>query len=178
MTTLTCPNCGAQLDIEEKRQFAFCQYCGTKVYNITNSVELNRSAEIYNLIARAREFELKGDYIRMEEYCSRILDIDSNNEDARAMERRIPSFSNSPNIEIIYTSNLDNKIKLRITTDGRNWQILSKGETVFLTLPSGKHRILFSGRKQLSYDVLINNPKERITLEYIVEGRHTYIQMH
>ena len=29
--SVTCPQCGANLQIEEGREFAFCSYCGTKV---------------------------------------------------------------------------------------------------------------------------------------------------
>lgn len=36
--SVTCPQCGANLQIEEGREFAFCSYCGTKVM-MTNENE-------------------------------------------------------------------------------------------------------------------------------------------
>ena len=29
---ITCPTCGAQIEIDNSREFMFCKYCGTKIY--------------------------------------------------------------------------------------------------------------------------------------------------
>ena len=31
MKTFNCPNCGAQIFLDDSRDFGFCQYCGTKI---------------------------------------------------------------------------------------------------------------------------------------------------
>lgn len=169
MVILTCPNCSANMEIEEKRQFAFCQYCGTKIANIYNSVEINRSTEISNLLYRALEFEQKGDYKRAEEYCSRILDLDPMNESARALERRLPSAIPANNVLIVYQSFLKDKFKLRVTLDGRNWKELSNQGQLPLQLPIGKHRILFVGTKNYTYDIEIKDSNTMYTLIYTAD---------
>lgn len=176
MTILTCPNCTANLEIDESRQFAFCQYCGTKIANINNSVELNRSTEINNLILRALEFEQRFDYQRCAEYCARILDLDPYNTIARGIESRLPSFSTGPNVSIIYQSDLNDRFKLRVTLDGRKWHTLNAGETLCLELPEGKHKIVFSGTKTYTHNILIPDKKQRITLVYTAGKRKNTIE--
>ena len=36
---ITCPSCGSQIEIDNSREFMFCQYCGTKIYgaNVTGT---------------------------------------------------------------------------------------------------------------------------------------------
>ena len=34
---LKCPSCGANLSIEQEREFAYCQYCGTRILINDNS---------------------------------------------------------------------------------------------------------------------------------------------
>lgn len=55
ITSVKCPECGANLKIEEGRSFCFCQYCGCKIMldeekneftynkNINNSISINKS---------------------------------------------------------------------------------------------------------------------------------------
>ena len=57
MVPVKCPNCGAQMQIEEGRKEAFCTYCGSKFLiddgeeadqiNITNNIH-NESHTINN----------------------------------------------------------------------------------------------------------------------------------
>lgn len=169
MFVLTCPNCSANLEIDESREFAFCQYCGTKITNLRNSVEINRTTEIDNLVLRALEFEQKGDFQRCEDYCNRILDMDPHNVKAREIEMRMPSYSAGPNVSIVYRSVHDDRFKLRVTLNGRNWHTLSKDEMLKLELPVGKHRILFSGKKSYTYDVTINTKNQKVTIVYTAD---------
>ena len=37
---LTCPNCGANLKIEEDRDFCFCSYCGSKILLDDNTITI------------------------------------------------------------------------------------------------------------------------------------------
>lgn len=176
MIILSCPNCGASLEIDESRQFAFCQYCGTKIANLNNTVELNRTAEINNLVIRALEFEQKGDYQRCAEYCTRILDLDPYNTKAREIEERLPNCSDGPNVTVVYRSALDDRYKLRITLDGKNWTILSKDETFLMKMTPGKHRIYFSGTKTYTYDVKISDVRQKVTIVYNAQKRRNTIE--
>ena len=44
MQTLTCPSCGAQLNIREGCNVAYCEYCGTKLI-LDQNVHTGRSAD-------------------------------------------------------------------------------------------------------------------------------------
>lgn len=182
MIMLTCPNCSAHLDVDENREFAFCQYCGTKLVNLTQKIELtnpvtvDRTQELDGLIVRAMEFEAKQDYQRALEYCNRILDLDPSNTIARAMEQRLPGYSIGPNVTIVYRSYLNDSYKLRITMDGKNWTVLNNGQSMSLSLAEGRHSIRFSGTKTYTYDVRIINPLQKINIIYTAERRKNKIE--
>lgn len=176
MITLICPNCAASLNIDESRQFAFCQYCGTKVTNLNNSIEVNRTTEINNLVLRMLEFEKRGDFTRCAEYCNRILDIDPHNAIAREVEVRLPGYSAGPNIIVVYHSDLDDRYKLRVTLDGRRWEVLSRNETASFELPEGRHVITFSGTKTYKHKIVVKDKKEKITLVYAASRMRNTIQ--
>lgn len=169
MIKITCPNCAASMEVDDKREFAFCTYCGTKII-IENKVELNRNTEIKNLLDRAYEYEEKKDYIRARDYCNRVLDIDSKNEYARDLEKRLDEKNPRNNIIIKYQSTLGEKYKLRITTDGKTWITMNPNDQIELMLPVGKHRILFSGRKAYNKEIIVNDTKKIIEITYTAQS--------
>lgn len=63
---LKCPSCGADISLDESRDFGFCQYCGTKVMRDIQviehrgSVEISHNGEIENLLMRARALSDQG----------------------------------------------------------------------------------------------------------------------
>ena len=174
MITVNCPNCGASMDIDESREFAFCTFCGTKILT-DKKVEIDRNKEINNLLTRAYEYEEKKDYIRAKDYCNRVLDIDSTNEIARALEKRLNEASPIDNIVIKYLSVLKDKFKLRVTLDGRNWiTIEPNGESSF-RLPLGKHRIFFSGKRNYTRDIVVTDTKKKIEIIYDAQGHRNEI---
>ena len=177
MLVLTCPNCNAALEISEDREFAFCQYCGTKIANISNTFKIDRKDEINNLIIRALEFQENHDYDRCEKYCNRILDLDPSNSVARRMLKLLPSQSQGPNVTILYNSSLDDKYKLRITLDGRHWNVLNKNDSLELDLPAGTHQIIFSGTKKYVYELRISNDNKKYTLLYKADRRKNSIDL-
>lgn len=171
MVVLICPCCGAPMEIEENRKIAFCQYCGTKVLNSGGTVEINREQEINNLMLRALEFEQRRDYAKAGEYCERILAFNPAHAEARALEMRLPRTSAIPNVTIVYHSERGEKYQLRVTLDGRNWEVLRNNQSVSINLPRGKHRIHFSGTKTYNYDINIQDESRLITLVYTA-GKH------
>jgi DNA-directed RNA polymerase subunit RPC12/RpoP len=46
LITLKCPECGADLEIQDDREFIFCQYCGRKIYmdesDVVKLAKINR----------------------------------------------------------------------------------------------------------------------------------------
>ena len=166
MIVLTCPNCGASMEIEDNRQFAFCTYCGTKIANLKNRVEVDRGTDINNLLIRAYEFEARGDYTRSLEYCNRVLDIDPQNQMARALESRLPGAVSVKNVTIVYQSELNERFKLRISTDGRNWSVLDPNGQISLSLPVGTHRIVLSGKKAYMQTIKVTDPRKQIVILY------------
>ncbi len=174
MVVLTCPNCSARLEYNDSQHVAFCQYCGTRIANVPQRVNVtyDRRAEIQNLLLRANEFALRGDYARAAEYCGRVLDIDPGNTEARAIEHRLPNYRPAPNVFILYRSSLDQKYRLRITTDGAHWYELSNGQQISLYLPAGTHRILFSGTKTYQRSIAIPGNGRPVSIVYTAGRRN------
>lgn len=89
LVTMKCPSCAADLQIDDAREFMFCQYCGTKIANIAEKVEVSGSvtidntATIRNLLHRGYEFENSQRFNEAIEYYNKILDIQYDNADAR-----------------------------------------------------------------------------------------------
>ena len=38
LKNVTCPNCGANLSIDDDRDIFFCEYCGTKIRKVPSSI--------------------------------------------------------------------------------------------------------------------------------------------
>lgn len=176
MIIVTCPQCGADLEFKEVRDFAFCEYCGTKITNISEAAELNKVAEINNLILRVLDFEQKGDYTKCEECINLVLELDPTNQMAMALKQRMPKNTSGHNVTIKYKSVHDYKYKLRISLDGRNWKVMNKDEDLELTLPVGKYQIIFSGTRSYTYNLVIIDTTQRITLVYDAQPRKNVIE--
>lgn len=57
---ITCPNCGANLSIDDNRDIFFCEYCGTKIRKESDHAYTKVEQEIrYVDEARLKEAELK-----------------------------------------------------------------------------------------------------------------------
>ena len=169
MKQVKCPNCGASMEIEESREFAFCSFCGTKII-VKEDVSINRDNEINNLLNRAYEFEMKHDYEKAREYCNKVLDIDSNNEFARALEARLDNAAPINNILIKYISNINDKFKLRITLDGFTWHTVEPNGELSLSLPCGSHNIMFAGKKTYKRRIDVVDSRKIITITYTAKS--------
>ena len=171
MKQVKCPNCAATMEVQDDREFAFCSYCGTKIM-LNETMALDRKDEVTNLINRALEFEERRDYQKAREYCNRVLDIDSKNELARALERRLDMIAPLDNIVIKYVSSLDDKYKLRVTLNGYTWYTIDPNGQISMQLPIGPHNILFSGRKAYTRRISVVDTKKIITITYHAVSRH------
>ena len=65
LISLKCPDCGANLEIEQDRSFCFCSYCGHKII-IDDEVERSESTYIIRDEARIREAEAEIKEIELE----------------------------------------------------------------------------------------------------------------
>ena len=46
IVNLKCPNCGAQMEVEEGTETVFCQFCGAKVSNMAEKVNINQTITV------------------------------------------------------------------------------------------------------------------------------------
>lgn len=108
-----CTNCGANLTVDNSKDAAICEFCGTPfivekaIANVTmggnNSIAvenavfniqgINNGPSASNLLQRAQEFELQGNYVVAVEYYERVLDLDYSNAMAREAIDRIKNSS-------------------------------------------------------------------------------------
>lgn len=85
---IKCPSCGADVSLDESREFGFCTYCGTKVMQEkivvehNGSVKVDTSDELKNLYAAARNSSEAGDNATALDYYRRISAIDPNSWEA------------------------------------------------------------------------------------------------
>ena len=87
-----CPNCGAEIQLDESKENGFCLYCGSSVIvkdainlrnvSISGKVEVDGIATIEKLLLRGKQFFNQDDYEKADEYFNRVLDIDPANEEA------------------------------------------------------------------------------------------------
>lgn len=45
VVSVKCPACGAELSVEDNREFSFCSYCGTKVMLSNNNEHIYRNID-------------------------------------------------------------------------------------------------------------------------------------
>ena len=78
---LKCPQCGADLNVEDNRDFMFCSYCGSKVTVEKQIVELQGSVTVDGIASadvildRANIFLSNKEYDRAREYFDKALGI-------------------------------------------------------------------------------------------------------
>ena len=112
-----CTSCGAALTVDNSKDAAICEFCGTPfivekaITNVTmsgnNSITVesaviniqsgNNAPSVNNLLKRAEEFEQQGNFVTAVEYYEKVLDLDYSNTIARESINRI---TNSPILSI------------------------------------------------------------------------------
>lgn len=94
-----CTSCGATLEVDASQHTAICPYCNSSYiveqainnYNINVNGNLNvenatinvNGIDIDNLLLRARDFELDGEYEKALDYYNQVLDADIGKQEAR-----------------------------------------------------------------------------------------------
>lgn len=82
LIVLKCPSCGADIELDESREFAFCSFCGTKVMQDKKIVELKGKIKIdgistYDkLLERAFILIEDQEYAEAEKYLKKVLEFE------------------------------------------------------------------------------------------------------
>lgn len=78
VVSLRCPHCGGDLELENSKEFGFCQFCGTKIM-IQKQIEkmkLDESGKKESLLALLKSYI--HDKAKATGYADKILEIDAN----------------------------------------------------------------------------------------------------
>ena len=69
-----CPGCGSPIELDDSREFGFCQYCGTRivqdkvVVEHRGNVKIDNSDFVQKYLQNARRAREKGDWAEVEKY--------------------------------------------------------------------------------------------------------------
>ncbi|MBP5618802.1 MAG: hypothetical protein J6X61_06650 [Clostridia bacterium] len=82
LVKMTCPSCGATLEMDDGKEFMFCEFCGTKIANVTEkvdvtlsgSVAIDESGKLENFHYVVQTALKSGNYGEAYTYCLRILE--------------------------------------------------------------------------------------------------------
>lgn len=93
LKAVKCPSCSGDLNLDDDREFGFCQYCGTKVMlretiNVVHSgtVQLDNSGKVKNRMKLARDAYEDGKYKEAYEHYTNVLEDEP--EQCEALTRR------------------------------------------------------------------------------------------
>ena len=82
-----CPSCGAEVNLDEDREFGFCTYCGTKivqekiVVEHRGQVSVDGIATKETVLDRADICLAHGEFAKAKEYYNKALDLDPKSSD-------------------------------------------------------------------------------------------------
>lgn len=149
--SLKCPSCGADIELDNSREFGFCSYCGTKlvrekkIVEHRGSVSIDRTNEIKNLLLRGREMYSAGRLADAEVYFNRVLDLDALNKEARDSLACISKTIDDDNVVIERpfqkTMPVFKNKKMYLILNGKKIGFLKSGDRISLKLPIGMHYI-------------------------------------
>ncbi|MDR0524163.1 MAG: hypothetical protein LBG62_07090 [Candidatus Methanoplasma sp.] len=82
LISLRCPNCGGDIQLDDKREFGFCMHCGHKVLlqeSVKSKVEIDHSKTFENWIKLGLLAIESENYRSVEKYADKILEQDTEN---------------------------------------------------------------------------------------------------
>ena len=92
LVKMECPQCGAPLEMDESATHIFCKYCGTKIENIAQRVEISHSGTVVHKIDRTGEPNLYVKFTSVNPVIPRVLRIESTNQKSTIMSGQDLSF--------------------------------------------------------------------------------------
>ena len=88
LISLKCPSCGADIELDESREFGFCTYCGTKIMQEKQIIELKGRVEVEGvstsdkILERAYILVEDRKYSEAEIYFDKVLELNPKCADA------------------------------------------------------------------------------------------------
>lgn len=164
-----CPNCGATMNVDSSREVFFCSYCGTKMYNVKERIEvsggvsIDTTNQIANMLRRAVDFEQRLEYDQAFEYYNKVLDIDSTNATARQGYDRLNALTVWPNCKIVFNSEFRADAQLKVKFRRQSY-FIQNGRQLILALPPGNNTIAFRDIKSYTREVPITSKNEKVTI--------------
>ena len=55
LINMKCPSCGAQTQFDDSKEFMFCQYCGGKVANIAEQLNINQQVSVSGTVVHVQD---------------------------------------------------------------------------------------------------------------------------
>lgn len=96
-----CPGCGANVELDDSREFGFCRYCGAQIaldkviVEHRGTVNINGIADTSALLERAKMHLEVNRYADALQCCDRSLDIDPRNSEAYVLKLMSETHSTS-----------------------------------------------------------------------------------
>ncbi len=81
LVAVKCPQCGADIQLDDSREFGFCNYCGTKimqdkiVVEHTGSVKVDNTESLKNYLSMAENAIKASNGKEAQEYVNKVLEI-------------------------------------------------------------------------------------------------------
>ncbi len=168
LVVMKCPNCNADLQMEETREFMFCQYCGTKVVNLYQKVHVVNQFQVdaasflpllqmqgrYEipqtglLLGKVQELKRTRNIDQAIAYCDAILVLDPNNYEALKERNALMKTITTPNVFVRFIS-VNENAGLQTSLDDRQITRYKLNEEKQFLMPVGKHILKFrSGIKR------------------------------
>lgn len=129
LVAMKCPSCGADIQLDDSREFGFCNFCGTKVMQDKivvehqGSVKIDQSDEVKNLYELARRAKNDCNSENAQKYYDMLLLKDSSSWEAnfytvyyKSMNCKIAEIQNAANRLIICEDTVLQLIKDNITS--------------------------------------------------------------
>ena len=79
IVSLTCPKCQGDIELDDSREFGFCQYCGNKIALVgvsTKKIQVDQSGRAKNLLLTAEDYFEEGFKEKAYRYASEAVELD------------------------------------------------------------------------------------------------------
>lgn len=88
LVSAKCPNCGADIQVDESRTTGFCQYCGSsiEIQSAIQLVKIDKSEDFDNFIKLAEEAAKVSNYEEAQSYIKKALEINPRSSQAWKMK--------------------------------------------------------------------------------------------
>ena len=96
LVKMECPQCGAPLEMDETATHMFCMYCGTRIENLAQKVEISHTGTVVHKIDRTGEPNLYIKYTSVNPVIPMVLRIESTNQKSTIMSGQDLSFRLAP----------------------------------------------------------------------------------